>query len=471
MYNYLKSSKIGVVYKSLQQNSEKIGFWLSILAFVFYCTCSIDKMFITDRIPWEDESHFWTMIQHCSVPELIALMKVEGHFMLWYLVVMPFAKLGFPYPYTMQVINWLFCTGALYVVWKKAPFNYYIKALIIICPVFVNLYSVAARCYSIGALFLFLACALYQERLKKPYLFFLMLLLAVNTSFQGVVAATALGAVFVYDLFRNKSYKELMVVFAIALLNGILFYFQFFNFQVPDFETDARRFNALVDILGWGRDQFEGWIVELRIFMVVTALVMIRRLRVLFVFLFIFSLSTALFVSLYAPRPWHLSFYVVYVILVYWIFLLENPSKRIKNVTAIILFIFFACLVPNKIGALRGDYFLKNTFEQHEELKRAKLFTNIPPITMSIMLPYLNKEGVYFYDLNGRNLSEFDSLITYFDQKAKRYNPQNLNKHLDSKRMNIFITFGMQDAAIYRPARLLLYFQDQNIYVYEVLKN
>lgn len=48
--------------------------------------------------PWRDVAQAWLIARDLSVPELFAQLRYEGHPCLWYLLLMPFAKLGFPYP-------------------------------------------------------------------------------------------------------------------------------------------------------------------------------------------------------------------------------------------------------------------------------------------------------------------------------------------------------------------------------------
>ena len=151
--------------------SEIFNKILPFLAMGIFCYITFKNGVLTDRICWEDESHFWTIVKHTNLFQLIDLMKVEGHFLLWYLCVMPFAKLDLWYPYPMLFLNWLFAVLALTVMWYKAPFNNLIKLCITFSAPFLSIYSISARCYSIGFLFLFLAMAVYNHNSYfEPYI-------------------------------------------------------------------------------------------------------------------------------------------------------------------------------------------------------------------------------------------------------------------------------------------------------------
>ena len=46
---------------------------------------------------WADEAQAWLLARDLNPLELFRQMKYEGHPFLWNLILMPFAKLGFPY--------------------------------------------------------------------------------------------------------------------------------------------------------------------------------------------------------------------------------------------------------------------------------------------------------------------------------------------------------------------------------------
>lgn|GEM_PF-7000454 len=56
--------------------------------------------------PWFDEINAWWLAKNLSIPKLFLYMKYEGHFMPWYLLIMPFAKAGCPL-LTQSIISWL----------------------------------------------------------------------------------------------------------------------------------------------------------------------------------------------------------------------------------------------------------------------------------------------------------------------------------------------------------------------------
>src|SRR3989338_18637 len=66
--------------------------------------------------PWSDEAQPWLIARDASLSQLVWIMlhNYDRHPFLWYALLTPFAKSGFPY-FTMQIITWLtaFCSACL----------------------------------------------------------------------------------------------------------------------------------------------------------------------------------------------------------------------------------------------------------------------------------------------------------------------------------------------------------------------
>ncbi len=122
--------------------------WVMIISLLLWVTVTLIRVF--NHSPWYDEAHAWTIAQELNLIEIIRLMRIEGHTFIWYLLLMPFAKTNFMYPYSMLLLNWLFCFIAILILWLKSPFNNWIKFLISFSFPFLALYPVVARCYAIG---------------------------------------------------------------------------------------------------------------------------------------------------------------------------------------------------------------------------------------------------------------------------------------------------------------------------------
>ena len=433
---------------------SKKGFWfklgevfnkiLPFLAMFLFCYITFKNGVLTDRVCWEDESHVWTIAKHTNLFQLIDLMKVEGHFLLWYLCIMPFAKLDLWYPYPMLFINWLFAVLALAIMWYKAPFNNLIKLCITFSAPFVSLYSQWARCYSIGFLFLFLAMAIYKERLKHPYWYLLWLVLAANTSLPLCVSSAVLGCLFVYDLIKNKSDKKfLYVIFTTLILNLILFYFQFHGTTVPDYDAIDEKNFFILAFLGFEKLYpsvllYKIYLLRVGIFIFLAFLFRSKRA---FIFFTVTGLTVFLFFTfVYNARIHHLCTIYIFSIAAFWIYYLEcpKPVKRdwfsIFYVAVLLELVFMPVEPPNGFQGY-ADFI----FDYKKDFQNAKLYTSVTPIALAPSIPYLEKANIYLYDLSGINLASFEGLKIYFNAQAKKIDPDVLAKDIDMKKTNYLI--------------------------------
>ena len=176
---------------------SKLNNFLSRYCIFIFAVITFLIMFI--HVPFWDETHAFE-IARLKISEIFYLTRIEGHPILWYLIIKPFSNLKL-YPYSMYIINWLFCIGAIYALWKKAPFSPIAKTLITFSVPFLFYFGPIARNYSVGLLFLFLICAYHKKRFKHPYLYSIFIVLAANTSILVMIGAFYFGLLFLYDLF------------------------------------------------------------------------------------------------------------------------------------------------------------------------------------------------------------------------------------------------------------------------------
>ena len=301
--------------------------WISVLCIFLWCVVTLIRVF--NHFPWYDEVHAWTIAQDLNLIEIIKLMKYEGHTILWYLCLMPFAKFNIGYPYSMLLINWLFCFVAMLILWFKSPFNNWIKFFISFSFPFLGYLPVVARCYSIGIMFLFMLCALYKDRLKHPNWYALLLILCANTSVMALIGATILGAEFLYKLIREKIknyYVFLILAIGIILVaiqllssstNGIRTE-SFFGLSSGNIDTLLKYFLFSFNI--------KHLLVVCALFMLVVYFI-VNKIFPKFL-LFSFSLQSLIFVFVYSGNFWHYIFYYVYLIVGLW--LVDDTFKKVK---------------------------------------------------------------------------------------------------------------------------------------------
>ncbi len=136
--------------------------------------------------PWADELQAWLIARDCTVPEIFRMMRWEGHFVPWYLMLHVFAAHGGPV-LCMNLLSWAFmaAAGAFFVF--RAPFTLPLKALVLSSAGMLFWYPVVARCYAPIPILLFALAAAYPARLKRPLLYGFLIACLTNTHayFEG----------------------------------------------------------------------------------------------------------------------------------------------------------------------------------------------------------------------------------------------------------------------------------------------
>lgn len=402
----------------LRINKKNIVSIITVIAFIIFIAVSLKFSLFSNHSMWRDEAHAWTIAQYCSIPQAYKLMHIEGHTLLWYLVLMPFAKLNFGYPVVMELINWLFMSGALILVLCESRINAGVKCLLFLSPILMY-YSIFARCYSIGVFFLFLACFMYEKRLKRPFIYFLVLFLAGNTSILALFCAIGIGIPFLIDLysqkFKNKNERHIPILITIlTLLAGTVLFFQFIPFSVPDYANSLSKMNFSLFKL----DVF----AKILIFLYFGAfIIFVSKPKPAFIYAFSMISSLIMFYNIYRPFMWHIYFLFIYLIVSYWIFISENPKGNMKKCISTLLIILCILCLPLKRFPKNYTYNLPEVIKSYiGKQTDIKIYSDIAPTYLSSIIADLNKDKIFIYDMNGRNLSYYEGLITYFDSIAKK---------------------------------------------------
>jgi hypothetical protein len=139
-----------------------------------------------------DEAHHWLLARDShSVAELFANTRIEGHPLLWSLMLYAITRFTSD-PFWMQFLHILISTSAVFVFLRKAPFSWVFKILFIFGYFMIFEYNLISRNYMLGILFLFLACSVFRDRQQKFISLCVFLALAANTHLMFSVIAFAL---------------------------------------------------------------------------------------------------------------------------------------------------------------------------------------------------------------------------------------------------------------------------------------
>ena len=173
--------------KYIKENKNEIIIMLTYIIITFTIA-----VFFHEK--WRDEAQAWLMARDLNFFELLKQMKYEGHPFLWQLILMPFAKLGFPY-ITETLISLLLMWISVWLLLIKSPFKLFIKVLIIFSLPFIYLYPVISRNYSLIPIALFIIAILYKNRNEKKIQYCLSILFLAYTHvlMWGLVRNTILN--------------------------------------------------------------------------------------------------------------------------------------------------------------------------------------------------------------------------------------------------------------------------------------
>lgn len=364
------------ILKKYGLNLSIIGLW-----------CGITLFLLFNHSPWYDEAHAWNIAQSLNLIDVLRFMNNEGHTFLWYLFIMPFAKLNIGYPYSMLLINWFFAFVAILVLWFKSPFQTWLKLLITFTFPLLQYYPVVARCYAIGIMFLFLVASFEQEKIKRPNLYAFLLVALANTSVVALFPATILGAQFVYELIKNKIKN---IVPYVILLTGC--WLILFQLCIP-FLMSKSAINANVHF--FISEQFLSFFAYCKeiffnnnVFSLVVVCILIAFLIIFYlrnrIFPTMLVFSTACFVIMfcfiYRGFFWHKFFIYMYFIVSIWIIFNKHKNLKLKFVPIAVLsiisviFIFWqpSDYMYNKVYNNNSEY-IANRILKDENLKSAQL--------------------------------------------------------------------------------------------------
>ena len=421
------------------------------LLYIFPIAFSIITLIISLlRIPFWDETHAFE-IARLNIFEILYMTRIEGHYLLWYLILKPFSSISL-YPYSMLIINWLFCVGAIFVLWIKSPFDNLEKILITFSSPFVFYFAPVARCYSIGIFFLFLICALFKNRYKKHCLFSWLLLICSNTSLMAFISCFYIWLIYLFQLFKKKS-KKIKTCLLFFIANFILFLIQFFNVKRP-YMNDSDRQNyvdLLFNMIVIPRaDSIIHFIFNLCVFVFFYYLIFYlfkKSKYALFYMLSTFLTLTSIFVFVFHGSLWNYYFYFVFSIVLFWIFYRQIAINKFLKCLITIILVFLCllfCLYKNKTfemtysskSKLIAEDVINNVNLDNVNLYCLEWWSDISPASDI----YFKKRGIDILDQDGYRRTGFESIRNIFINRILPLDYEKIYNSFDFSKKNYIIT-------------------------------
>lgn len=206
-----------------------------ILIIAFFGYLIFNGILLFHHEAWRDEANAWLVARELSFTQLFAEIKYQGHPCLWYLLLMPAAKLGLPF-YTINWISYFIMAIATGIFLFKAPLMNWVKIIVIFSPVFTYSYSVVARNYCLSALIVILLALFYSKRNEKVVLYGLLLGLLVQSDIIALMPAGMISVMWLCESLvksrKEKNWKPFLDILKgiwIPLVSLFILIAQFYN--------------------------------------------------------------------------------------------------------------------------------------------------------------------------------------------------------------------------------------------------
>lgn len=171
---------------------------------------------------WLDEAHHYLLARDStSFQNLLDNTRYEGHPILWNVVLYWITRVTID-PFWMQVLHISIMTLSVGVFLRKAPFPWVFKLLFIFGYFMFFEYNILSRNYSLGVLFIFLACSFYPKRASKFILIATLLGFACNSHAIFVILASTIMAMITLEHFISKKLCVSKNVWIGVIIFGVL---------------------------------------------------------------------------------------------------------------------------------------------------------------------------------------------------------------------------------------------------------
>ena len=194
---------------------NKIKYTLNFIILALFGILTL--FFLLHHEIWADEAQVWLVVRDLDVLGILKHVRTEGHPLLWYFIIAPFAKLNLPV-FSMQIVNWFFVLlGASFLI-LKSPFNEFSKVSILISSAFLYWFPIISRSYCLIPILVFLLAWLYKKQKEHPFLYVTTIILLANTHIIMFGFCFALAVIFFYENVIQQKNKKNIILTTILFL-------------------------------------------------------------------------------------------------------------------------------------------------------------------------------------------------------------------------------------------------------------
>ncbi|MCI7040876.1 MAG: hypothetical protein MR992_01910 [Lachnospiraceae bacterium] len=398
---------------------------------------------------WRDEANVWLIARELSPIQLFREIRYQGHPCLWYLLIMPFAKLGFLFK-TISVLSFLVMAFGAGIFTFKAPFHPITKFVCLISPIFSYYYPVVARNYCLIALLLILLAYYYPKRNEKPWFYGLLLGLLVQADTIALATAGLISLMWLYEgisqSVRNRQaaplfnkVKGLWIPFVSLLLWMAEFKnvsdspeYQFRQLTISEFLQEIRNFSYHILSRMTGQGQaFDTILIVLFLAVGILISIKLKNLWPMIVLVGTFLFQAVFSILVYQLHIWH---YIAIAFTLIWFLWLGgsreegertvpkrtrcfNFSCRILSEIVLILLsvtMFLRWNSPEESSSLSNALFglysdgVNVAAYIRENVNQEELILSTDVAESSTVQAYLGKDYTFYYAGNGKKVTYAD---------------------------------------------------------------
>jgi hypothetical protein len=204
----------------VKKNTKKNSNWPAIIiAMVGYIALNVIGLIYHEK--WLDEAQIWLIARDLNPWQIVQQMHYELSPSLWHQILHLFAANNFPY-ITQSILNSVVMIAAALVVLRYLNLKMITKIMFIFSYYFAFEYALISKSYSLTILFLIIVAAIYKEREKYRWWYAILAVLMANTNTIGMISATALGVIFLWELIEKNNKKIVDWLPFLLIIGGIL---------------------------------------------------------------------------------------------------------------------------------------------------------------------------------------------------------------------------------------------------------
>ena len=440
---------------------------------------AVNLLFVFVHECWRDEAQAWLIARDNNIFSLFDVTSWEGHPCLWFLTLMPFARLGFPY-FTLKLISYFIMLAVIIIIALKAPFENHIKALFILSPLCIYCFVTPARVYCLCALFTVLAAMIYKNRLERPFLYGIVL--ALNLQTHIIMAGFVVAACFewLYSACHDRRFTKKFVYnilgMAIPFLSGLFLLYEFRD----TFSSPIVTSEHLIII--------DRWLIEVCVIIFLTVIIYIWAAKIglkaggaSFIVLSAAAWQIYIHLFIYYLHMYKIIIWITFLMWLMWVIYDENTqftqggggafTQSLKK------FITFSTFII--ILTMAGHYYYKYTFFDLfykfsggegaaialESLPDNAIIFEPPEKVCKSVIPYLRTKKIYSLTLQkNANYTEFIAAVRKMFPNIKDFwlicNP-------DSDRIKNLQSY-LRDEDLYYTDKDELILMDEHFSIYHV---